>query len=523
MANARLTLKHPLVITTLTLFLLIAAGLTVAHFKAESWVGDFLDRKLPPHVQLSYEQLNVDILSGSIELKEIDLRLKNRDSLTEHSNIQLKSLNLIDLNYWHFFMNERIQVEVLELDQPSVRHYLDKVVSSKNKERRGVVSLLKTIKVERLTVKNGELTLHNKDSLTFNTKDINFEVYDAKTGPSQIREKIPVTYGEYNLALRDLYLNLGAFEELNVANLSLENGRLQINNLNLNTKFSKSELSKKISVERDHIDLKIPETIVDSIKVGFTGDTLFVSTGNGRILNPKAEIYRDKLVDDDLKKKRLYSRMLRELPIDIEIPKIKIDNGNLVYSELITPGVAPGRVSFDELNAIIDNVDNLSDSNDKTEINASALLMNHAPIELKWSFDVSQQNDAFTASGVIKDFKSKSINSYLESSLRAKAKGNINRMYFTISGDAISSSGDIKMNYEDFEFSVLKKNRLGVNKLLTFIGKLFINDGSNSDEDGFRYGTIEVQRDPTKSFFNYLWLNVQDGTVNTLIGKSEKE
>ena len=523
MANARLIPKHPLVIITLTLFLIIAAGLVFAHFKADSWVGDFLDRKLPPHVQLSYKQLNVDILSGGIELKEIDLRLKNRDSLTEHSNIQLKSLNLIDLNYWHFFMNERIQVEELELNQPNVRHYLDKVISNNNKERRGVVSLLKTIQVERLTVNNGKLTLHDKDSLIFKTKDINFEVFDAKTGPSQIKEKIPVTYGNYTLELKELYVNLGTFEELNVAGLRLENGKLQINNLILNTKFSKSELSKRIEVERDHIDLQIPETIVDSIEVGFTGDTLFVSTGNGRILNPTAEIYRDKLVDDDLKKKRLYSRMLRELPIDIEIPEIKIDNGNLVYSELITSGVAPGRVSFDELNATITNIDNLSDSQKKTKIKASALLMNHAPIELNWSFDINQQNDAFTASGVIKDFKSKSVNSYLESSLRAKAKGNINRMYFTISGDAISSSGDIKMNYEDFEFAVLKKNRLGVNKLLTFIGKLFINDGSNSDEEGFRYGTIDVQRNPTKSFFNYLWLNVQDGTVNTLIGKSEKK
>jgi len=79
------------------------------------------------------------------------------------------------------------------------------------------------------------------------------------------------------------------------------------------------------------------------------------------------------------------------------------------------------------------------------------------------------------------------------------------------------------MRYEDFEFSVLKKNRLGVNKLLTFLGNLFINDGSKSDEDGFRYGDIEVERDPTKSFFNYLWMNVKEGMVNTMVGKGKKE
>ncbi|MDB4293235.1 hypothetical protein N9954_07470, partial [Maribacter sp.] len=96
-------------------------------------------------------------------------------------------------------------------------------------------------------------------------------------------------------------------------------------------------------------------------------------------------------------------------------------------------------------------------------------------------------------------------------------------MYFTISGNAVSSQGDMKMKYQDFKFDVLDKDRLKVNKVLTAIGNIFINDGSKTDANGYRYGNMEVERETNKSFYNYLWLNVRDGMVNTLTGNGKKE
>ena len=83
--------------------------------------------------------------------------------------------------------------------------------------------------------------------------------------------------------------------------------------------------------------------------------------------------------------------------------------------------------------------------------------MGEAPIELTWNFDANKENDAFYVSGVVTDFKSESINQFLRSNLRTEAEGDVQELYFTVSGDAISSSGDMKMNYEDFRFTVLKR------------------------------------------------------------------
>ncbi|MFC4097531.1 hypothetical protein [Euzebyella saccharophila] len=508
-------------LTGLVSLTLLALG--YVHVKAEEWVADFLQRKIPAHINLEYDGIQTNIINGSITVTDVQMEIMDRDSLNLHTKIELNSISLVDLEYGPFFFKDKIVISQLDVEEPEVNYYISKDYSQPNEERQGVVSLLKTIEVEKLKVAEGAISIHKKDSVTFRAAKVNFMANHIQTSPEQIKKRIPVIYGPYDLDLKEVFVDLGEYEKLTVKELKFHDGNVRVGDLTLASKYDRQKLSDFIPVERDYVSLKIPEITLDSIEVSFIGDSLSVATGNGKIIKPKAEIYRDKLVKDDVSQKKLYSQMLRELPIYLHVPKVEIEKGNLTYSEKIKEGVPPGTVSFNNLNATIAQVNNKVENDGKTSINAKALLMDHAPIELNWEFDVNKNNDTFLASGIVKNFKSNTLNSFLESSLRAKAKGTIDRLYFTISGDAHSSTGDIKMKYDDFEFAVLKKDRLGVNKFLTFLGNLFVNDGSNSDAQGFRYGSIEAQRDPTKSFFNYLWINVQDGMVNTMLGRGKKE
>jgi hypothetical protein len=69
----------------------------------------------------------------------------------------------------------------------------------------------------------------------------------------------------------------------------------------------------------------------------------------------------------------------------------------------------------------------------------------------------------------------------------------------------------------------MERDKLRVNKLITFIGNLFVDDGSRADENGYRYGTLQVERHQNKSFFNYLWISLQDGMLDVLSGNGKKE
>jgi hypothetical protein len=149
--------------------------------------------------------------------------------------------------------------------------------------------------------------------------------------------------------------------------------------------------------------------------------------------------------------------------------------------------------------------------------------MDSATVKLQWSFDVNNPEEFFIAKGSFSDFNAAGANLFLESNMRLRVKGQVNSMYFTISGNRAQATGDMKMKYRNLDIVILKEDRLAINKLLTTIGSILVKKNRNTETPGYRYGRIEAERDATKSFFNYLWLNVRSGITNTLTGDGKKD
>lgn len=519
----KLTKKSVLRIALL-LLVIIGIVVAIAQLMAQKMVFDFLARKLPQHVHLNYKNVNANVLTGTIGLKDISLEFYDRDSMILNTKVRMDALVLEGLGYWDFFFRNTINVRRLLLERPEVRHYPYRVFSKKNGESEGVVQLLKTIELKELAVKNGRLYLlqESSDSTALSVRDVNFTLDSVRTGPDRISKKIPVAYGNYELIADSLYVNLGQYEELQVSKVVWNRSQAKVKGLRLRSKYDKLALSKYLTTERDHIDLEIPKMDLDSIRFGFEKDTFFITTGTGTIRGPRLELFRDKLVSDNETKKQLYSRSIRQLPIHITVPRIEISNGNVVYSERVADVDNPGKLSFEKLNVTLSNLSNTYKIGERTAVRAETKFMGYADMTLDWSFDINRTDEAFIASGTLSNFNTESINPFLESNLRARASGSIEQLYFTVYGDAISSTGDIKMKYTDLRFEVLKKNRSGINKVLTAIGNIFVNDGSDTDAEGYRYGDIDIERDVNTSFFNYLWLSVRDGTLSTLTGNGKK-
>ena len=200
---------------------------------------------------------------------------------------------------------------------------------------------------------------------------------------------------------------------------------------------------------------------------------------------------------------------------------IAITGGSISYRERLEADVEPEGLFFTDISAKIHNLH--SKGKGPVEVDIDAQLMGNGPLTLDWSFDPADKNNAFVARASLLDFDTRNISPFLRSNLTSEVRGRIDRMYFTISGHELESQGDMKMDYEEFEFFVLKKDRLGVNKLLTAVVNLFAKDGRKDDVDGFRHGEFKVKRNADKSFFNYLWINMKSGLVNTITGNGNKE
>ncbi|MEQ8220286.1 MAG: hypothetical protein RH981_18775 [Arenibacter sp.] len=497
----------------------------ILHIVVKKYIVNFLDKKIPDHIHLTYSQIQVNLITGSVGLTNVGLDFLERDANTRKAGMRLEAINLKGIGYYQALFGNKISFREIRLLKPIAEYYQ----SEHQVENDGIVTNdsanERTLSIAQLSIVDGEFRILGKggDSKVFSVENLNLSLENLILDKETIERKIPFSYGDYDLSSGMIYADLGPYEALTLSGTNIKNKELQLINLSLKSKYNKIVLSRKLNKEHDYIDLEIPELRMVNMDFGFNVDQFFLNSTSLVIQKPKMEIYRDKLVQDDFKQKRLYSRMLREVPFDLNVSTIKINDGYIAYSELVKSGTVPGEIVFADLEAIISNVSNTYENGEKTEIKTMALLMGEAPIELTWNFDTNKENDAFFVSGVVTNFKSESINQFLRSNLRTEAEGDVQELYFTVSGDAMSSSGDMKMNYEDFRFTVLKKDRAGVNKLLTFVGNIFTNDGSKTDKTGYRYGEIYAERDNTKSFFNYLWLNVKDGIVNTLTGNGKKE
>ena len=523
MADRKLK-KRIVWIITIPIFLILLL-FAILQWRAKSYIENFLSQKIPAHIHLTYDKLEVNLIKGSVGLTDVGLEFLDKEAKIAKAGMSLEAIDLKGLGYYQALFGNTIGFREIRLLRPKAEYYQgdhevesDGVVATDSAKER-------TLSIAQLSIVDGEFRLMAKsaDSVVFSMENLNFSLENLKLDRETIEREIPFSYGDYDLSSGRVYADLGPYEALTLSGTSIKDKELQLSNLSLRSKYNRATLSKKLDKEHDYIDLKIPELKLSGMDIGFNAERFFLNATSFILQNPNMEIFRDKLVQDDYEQKKLYSRMLRELPIDLNVSEVMVNNGYIAYSELVKMGTVPGEIVFADLEATISNVSNTHENREMTEIEAVAQLMGEAPIELRWNFDVHKENDAFFVSGVVKNFKSESINQFLRSNLRTEAEGDVQELYFTVSGDAVSSTGDMKMNYEDFRFTVLKKDRMGVNKLLTFVGNIFTNDGSKTDESGYRYGEIYAERDNTKSFFNYLWLNVMDGIVNTLTGDGKKE
>lgn len=505
--------------------ILIGAGLVLLlclaiQLMAKTLVANFLDRNIPDYIHLEYNGLNANIFTGSIGLEVVSAEFSNPDTTGIYGILKMEALNLDGLGYFDFLFNNTLTIDQLEFVGPQVRYAPYRHFLKKDTVDTSGAGLKKELALGRLRVVEGEFTQlqEGPDSIRLQVKKLDFQVKDLRTNDELIKHRIPFTYGEYALGTGQLRLDLGPFEVLVFNDASISERSMQLNGLALVSKYTKKELSKLLKHERDHINLEIPEINLSGLDFGYTGDRFFLHIEAGDLNGPNLEIYRDKLVTDDMEKKKLYGQLLRELPFDMDISVLTINKGRIAYAELVEEGVDPGGVSFAEVDANLKSITNIRKKGEGTDIEIRAKLMGEAPLLLNWNFDPKKENDAFFVSGSVSHFMAESINPFLKSNLKVEAKGEVKELYFTVSGDAVSSSGEMKMHYEDFSFTVLKKDRMGVNSLLTAIGNIFVNDGSKTDGDGYRYGEIHAERDATKSFFNYLWRNVEAGILSTLTG-----
>jgi Domain of Unknown Function (DUF748). len=497
----------------------ILVALLVAGVAAHLWftqrVKSILSEEIPAHIHLTYEGLTTNVFMGNIKLKNVTVQ----DSITSF-DLKAETVSLSGLKYLPLLQKGAISISEFLVESPQVTYQRKKTEhdSLAHQDQREP----KTINIQNFRIQNGQLKLlqPDSDSTLAQLEGVDVLLTDITHNKETASQSLPFTFGAYAIETQKGYYDLGPLEDLQwqSAKLNIDEGSIQ--KLELRTKYSREELSEKLTAEHDHYNLVIDSVLLKQPDFDLANHSPKFHLEALELRHPIFEVYRDKLLPDDTTHKKLYNQALRNLDLDLLVNTIHISNGTVAYEEKLEADVTPESLRFTDISATIRNLH--SKGSGMVSVAAQSQLMGDGQLTLDWSFDPQSQSNDFLASGSLKQFRTENISPFLRTNLGAEVKGTIDQMYFTISGNETESQGDMKMAYDQFEFVVLKKDKLGVNKLLTAIVNIFAKESSKADGDGFRHGDFKVKRQPDKSFFNYLWLNVKSGLVDTMTGKGKQ-
>ena len=459
---------------------------------------------------LTYEELDVSVVNRKVTLTRPEVTFSG-------NSMEASEVSVDGINYYQYLVNKKIRIGTIQITDPEI--------VLRDKEKDSVAEdngseFEEDIVVNFVKIKNGTLRKMEPDTaatdmfLSLKT----FRITDVSVNSESMKQKIPFGYDSYNFEVDSLRMELDEQHNFCTGTFIGHDENFSIDDLRIIPKYDKVEFQRHIPYEKDRFELFIKNVSLEDLSWGFENDSLRLDSSLLTIDSGDLEVYRNKLIRDDPRIKTLYSEKLRNLPVKVDVKKVKVQNSKIVYQEKINEGRPPGEVEFYEVDAEIQDLTNIEMGQEdfpRTKINANALFHNETPLEINWEFDVSNETDAFTISGHLEKVSEGAINSFLRPAMNVETRGGIESLYFTYSGNDDAAQGDVQITYKDFKVNILKDDGTEKSSFWSAVANLFIsNDAVNDD---VKNNDLEVARNKKKSFWNYLWLMVREGALASFI------
>ncbi|HSP40982.1 MAG TPA: hypothetical protein VLN46_06075, partial [Gillisia sp.] len=297
---------------------------------------------------------------------------------------------------------------------------------------------------------------------------------------------------------------------------NLENEELSLEDFSIIPKYSKKVFDQNIPYEKDWIALKIEKVNFKGLDWQKEEEQALFTIPSTRIENANLQMYRNKMLRDDSRIKPLYSEMLRNLDFKLQMDEVNISGSYIEYEEKVLKDRPAGKLSFHNVNATIRNITNRNPESPDfptTYIEARALFMGKTDITLNWNFEVNNKMDEFQVNGRMGSIRADYINPFLIPAMGVEAEGNIESLNYDFYGNRDQAKGNMQLSYRDFKVNILKDGEREKKSFLSGLANLILkNDRLNED---IQQENISVARDKTKSFWNYLWLCIRDGSLST--------
>ncbi|KQT24567.1 hypothetical protein ASG22_11260 [Chryseobacterium sp. Leaf405] len=411
------------------------------------------------------------------------------------------------------FDNDKLNLNIKDF---LVENAKGTITSNNSKiEKKNKPSGIESVLIRKISLKNSDITYDKGNQpLVFN--DLNATIDNVKLTPKSDNSGLAVDVKDYLVTSKNFAYKT-EFYNMTGGLLKLSKNKLQMSQFVTKPLVSRAQFIKMIPVERDLYDIKVSQITADGTW-DFFSQNKYINASNVTVQSADANIFRSKIPNDDPKEKLLYSAMLRTIKIPLNINNLNVKNSILVYEEDTPESAGPGKLIFNNFNMNVKNLNSAKAKGKPTrvDIKINCSFMNLAPLSVNWNFDVADRRDVFNISGKAVNLPAVGINPFIRPYLHVTATGTIQEMLFNFRGDPKGLNGSFNLRHKDLKIAILDKDNKEKKGFLTAIANLVVKSDSGKLPEDVQ--VEDVERDPTKSFFNLFWKGIEQGLKRTLIG-----
>ncbi len=331
--------------------IVIGAGLLL--WGLNKWVETKLQSKLDEKVEegsLSYESLSVNLFTNQFSIRMPHWTdYKNN---TKTKEISAQQINISNLSYRQFLFKGIIQIENIDVINPKADFYppqVDTTTSNQDKKE------FKNILIGNLNLENGSLRYFKQDTIqqTLFCQIPQLSINKIQIDSNTILQAIPFLYDSYFVESDSIFYRMNNLYDLAIKKLSAEEGRLSLDSLQIIPRYTKYEFQAHIPYQKARVDLCIPRIELSNTNWILDQDSLEFSASQIKLTGADLSIYKDNRLKEYPYTKPLYSKMIRNLPIKIDIDSIHVIDGALTFQLRTKKDPPPGNVYIQNINATI--------------------------------------------------------------------------------------------------------------------------------------------------------------------------
>ncbi|CAN5492062.1 hypothetical protein BH09BAC6_BH09BAC6_22930 [soil metagenome] len=454
---------------------------------------------------------NLFILSvKKLTIKNVGAKKAYKEKILIIDNISIEKPDLSIINKRYAF-NDTVKV-----GKPKTPYHLIK-------------NTFRQLRIDSISLKDISLNYINKSNpvtrqtalkhLDINISDIVIDSLSGKDGNRFYYTKgVDVTVHDYHIATPDsLY-----YASLKQIYFSTSQRKIVLDKVSFEPRYSYSTFYQHSGEPGDIFTLNFNRISINDIDLQrFLRDQkLFAGTMD--INNPDVKIYTNNTYKCKKRSKigKDPHQSLQKVSLDMSLKRLNIKNANINYSETDATSGATGQIIFKHTSGYILNLTNDAGEKNKNPFMIARIntrFMDAAPLQVNFKFNLKAKDGTFNYSGVLGKFDGRVLDKLVKPlALVHVQSADIEKLSFNVNASNYGGKGHLEFYYKNLNIQLLKKvegkAELQKQGFISLLANKLILDASNPGKDGIlRPGPIDLKREPTVSFFSFLYKGLLDG------------